>query len=155
MLIARVVRIGPGNTAFQIIERRWSSWRGRAVEPLVREALELAAATGRLPWPQTTAVGGWWNRRFDPEVDLVGADRSPVAGRIDFAGSVKWLTSPVDRHDVATLTASAPAVPGFEPGRSGLAVVSLSGRAADVDAARVDLWWTADDVLDAFHDEPS
>ena len=150
-----LIRRGRPETAFQIIERRWSSWRGRAVEPLVREALELAAATGRLPWPQTTAVGGWWNRRFDPEVDLVGADRSPVAGRIDFAGSVKWLTSPVDRHDVATLTASAPAVPGFEPGRSGLAVVSLSGRAADVDAARVDLWWTADDVLDAFHDEPS
>jgi hypothetical protein len=32
--------------------------------------------SGALLWPQVDAVGGWWNRRFDPEVDLGGADRS-------------------------------------------------------------------------------
>jgi hypothetical protein len=43
-----------------LINRRWASWRGRAAEPIIREALSLAAAD--LPWPEATAVGGWWNR---------------------------------------------------------------------------------------------
>jgi alpha-1,2-mannosyltransferase len=37
------------------------------------------------PRPEAEAVAGWWNRRFDPEVDLVGADRSPVASHVYFA----------------------------------------------------------------------
>jgi hypothetical protein len=41
------------------------------------------------------AVGGWWNRQFDPEIDLVGADRSPVASRICFVGSVKVAGQPL------------------------------------------------------------
>ncbi|MFE2943507.1 DUF234 domain-containing protein [Streptomyces sp. NPDC059255] len=80
--------------AFRMVRRRWTAWRGRAVEPLIRESLELAAATGELPWPEAEAVGSWWNRQFSPEVDLVGADRAPVAGTLYFAGSVKWLTGP-------------------------------------------------------------
>ena len=27
-------------------------------------------------WPDAEAVGGWWNRRFDPEMELVGAWRA-------------------------------------------------------------------------------
>ncbi|QSB16118.1 hypothetical protein JQS43_07385 [Natronosporangium hydrolyticum] len=72
--LARRGRPGP---AYQLIERRWSAWRGRAVEPLIRDALELALADGALPSPTAAIVGGWWNRRFAPEVDLVGADRAP------------------------------------------------------------------------------
>ena len=80
------VRRGRPDAAFAVVERRWSSWRGRAVEPLIRQSLHLAAADGGLPWPEVEAVGGWWNRRFDTEVDLVGADRAPVAGRLWFVG---------------------------------------------------------------------
>jgi AAA+ ATPase superfamily predicted ATPase len=142
-------RRGRPDAAFEVVERRWSSWRGRAVEPVVREALELAALSGRLPWPECAVVGGWWNRRFDPEVDLVGADRSPVARRIDFVGSVKWLNTPVDRHDLASLHRGAAALPGVEAGRTGSVVVSLGGRAPDVDVSAADVWWTADDVVEA------
>jgi hypothetical protein len=137
-------RRGRCEAAFRLIERRWTTWRGRAVEPLVRAALEAAA--GELPWPDVEVVGGWWNRRFDPELDLVGADRSPVAGRIGFAGTVKWLASPVDSHDLARLRTSAAQVPGF---RSGLAVVSLSGVARRLDLDGVDLVWGAADVVTA------
>ncbi len=143
-------RRGRPDAAFALVERRWASWRGRAVEPLVREALELAAASGHLPWAEVDAVGGWWNRRFDPELDLVGADRVPVARCIDFVGSIKWLSSPVDRHDVAALHVAAPAVPGFEEGRTGTVLVSLRGRPSDLDADVVTLWWTPQDVVDAF-----
>lgn len=50
-----LVRRGQSGAAFQLVERRWNSWRGRAVEPLVRHALELAGLSGRLPWPPAEA----------------------------------------------------------------------------------------------------
>jgi len=146
-------RRGRPEAAYRVVERRWAAWRGRSVEPLVREALELAAVNGDFPWPDTEAVGGWWNRRFSPEIDLVGADRAPVAGTVFFAGSVKWLGSPFDRHDLAALTRGAAEIPGFEPGPARLAVVSLSGTADAVTADdAVGLVWGARDVVDAWRD---
>jgi uncharacterized protein len=143
-------RRGRPEGGFRLVERRWAAWRGRAVEPLVRESLELAASSGGLPWPEAEAVGGWWNRQFDPEVDLVGVDRAPVAGRVFFAGSVKWMAGPFDHHDLGDLAVSSTAVPGFVPGSSGLAVVSLSGTARGLDTRAVDLVWGPDDVLGAW-----
>ncbi|GHJ45223.1 hypothetical protein Cs7R123_25650 [Catellatospora sp. TT07R-123] len=142
-------RRGRPQAAYTVVKRRWASWRGRAVEPLVRQALELAALGGELPWPGAEAVGGWWNRQFDPEVDLVGADRAPVAQRIWFAGSVKWLNTPFDGHDLAELVRGAARIPGFEPGVSGLAAVSLSGVAPDA-ASRLGLVWGPEQVLAAW-----
>jgi uncharacterized protein len=143
-------RRGRTGAAFELVQRRWTSWRGRAVEPLVRSALELACADGSLPFPDVGAVGGWWNRRFDPEVDIVGADRGPIARRIDFAGSVKWLATPFDRHDLAALARSAGAVPGYEAGRTASVVVSMSGAVAGLGPGAVDVLWTADDVVAAW-----
>lgn len=136
-------RRGRPEAGFRLIERRWTSWRGRAVEPLVRQALELAD----LPWPDAGAVGGWWNRRFDPEIDLVGADRAPVANRIQFAGSIKWLNGPFDDRDLATLRRAATAVPGLDPATADLVVVSLSGTDMTGDVA---LSWGPDDVIAAW-----
>jgi uncharacterized protein len=137
-------RRGRCAAAFRLFERRWTTWRGRAVEPLVRTALELAATAGDLPWPDVEVVGGWWNRQFDPEVDLVGADRAPVARRLGFAGSVKWLGTPVDNRDLTTLRLAATQIPGF---RGGLAVVSMSGLAPRLDLDGVDLVWDAADLV--------
>ncbi len=92
---------------------------------MIRQALLLSASD--LPWPAATAVGAWWNRAFQPEIDLVGADRGPVAREIYYAGSVKWLDRPFDGHDYARLQRDAIAVPGFEPGRTGLVAVSRAG----------------------------
>lgn len=143
-------RRGRAEAAFGVIERRWPAWRGRAVEPVARQALELAAADGDLPWPGIESVGGWWNRQFDPEVDLVGADRAPVARHVIFAGSVKWLASPFDQHDLADLARSAPQVPGFAPGRTGLAVVSLSGLGRGMSAGDADLVWGPGQLVGAW-----
>ncbi|CAG6392685.1 DUF234 domain-containing protein [Streptomyces cocklensis] len=141
-------RRGRPDSAFDVVLRRWPAWRGRAVEPLVRESLEPAAIAGDLPWADTEAVGGWWNRRFDPEVDLVGADRPPVAGSVHFAGSIKWPDSAFDAHDLAALTRAAPQIPGFVPGTSGLVVASRSGVALPPGA--VDVVWSPADVLAAW-----
>ncbi|WP_250290465.1 ATP-binding protein [Frankia sp. CiP1_Cm_nod1] len=143
-------RRGRPEAAFRLVQRRWSAWRGKAVEPLVRQSLELAATAGLLPWPDVEAVGGWWNRRFDPEVDLVGADRSPVAKRIHFAGSIKWLASPFDDHDLAELTRSAAEIPGFTPGDTGLIIVSRSGTSPRLDPARANLVQDPSDLLSAW-----
>ena len=145
-----LIRRGRQDAAFRLIQRRWTTWRGRAVEPLIRESLELGSAAGMTPWPAAEAVGGWWNRQFDPEIDIVGADRTGVAGQIFFVGAIKWLESPFDRHDVAHLAHSAAAVPGYVPGDTGLAVVSLSGRARSLEAGAVQLEWGPAEVLAAW-----
>ncbi|KPI13569.1 hypothetical protein OK006_11002 [Actinobacteria bacterium OK006] len=93
-------------------------------------------------------VGGWWHRRFSPEIDLVGADRGPVAGTSHFAGSVKWLGKPFDRHDLTALAQGAAKVPGFTPGTSGLAVVSLS--ATPLPEGEIELVWGPRDVVAAW-----
>jgi hypothetical protein len=141
-------RRGRPDTGYALLQNRWSSWRGRAVEPLIRSSLEQAALTGELPWTNTQVVGGWWNRRFDPEIDLIGADRAPVASRIDFCGSLKWLNSPFDGHDLRRLQDGARQVPGFDATHTGLLVVTRSG--ADLPAGAVDVVWGPGDVVAAW-----
>ena len=142
-----LIRRGRPAPARALLHRRWASWRGRAVEPMIREALSLSA--GDLPWPQATAVGGWWNRAFDPEIDLIGADAAPVARTIYYAGSVKWLDRPFDEHDLAALRRGATAVPGFEPWRTDLVAVSRAGILDSV-SGQVALSWGPSDVVAAF-----
>jgi hypothetical protein len=139
-----------GAAAYRVVTRRWTSWRGRAVEPVIRESLDRARTHENFCWPDTEVVGGWWNRQFNPEVDLVGADRSPVAGRVTFVGSIKWLDSPFDAHDLSDLHVSAAQVPGFVAGRTGLVTVSRSGTAFELNSAGVGLHWSPDDVLGAW-----
>jgi AAA+ ATPase superfamily predicted ATPase len=142
-------RRGRPEAAFKLVQRRWKAWRGRAVEPLVREALELAVIAGGLPWP-AQAVGGWWNRQFNPEIDIIGADRAPVAQTIFFAGSIKWLGGPFDGRDLADLANGVVAVPGFEPGHAGLVIVSLGGVSPELDIGKSDVVWGPSDVLSAW-----
>ncbi|THV42414.1 ATP-binding protein [Glycomyces buryatensis] len=147
-----LVERGHADQAFRLVQRRWDAWRGRAVEPLVRESLQIAGATGDLPWDGVETVGGWWNRQFDPELDLVGADRAPVAGRVFFVGSVKWLNRPFDRHDRDALLRVAPQVPGYDPDTTGLVVASRSGLDRRIDSEGIDLVWTPEELLSAWGD---
>jgi uncharacterized protein len=140
-------RRGRAAAAGTLISRRWASWRGRAVEPVIRAALSLAAVD--LRWPEATAVGGWWNRAFDPEIDLIGADRAPVATRICYAGSVRWLDHPFGSGDLAALERGAAQVPGFDRGESALIGVSRTGF-SEAAAASLALTWLPEDVVGAF-----
>lgn len=93
---------GRGDLTVARIRRGWTSWRGRAVEPVVRDALARLLPDGVLP--AAGAVGGYWTRANDVEIDIVGADRGPVARTLLFVGSVKWLDQDVfDNRDLAKL----------------------------------------------------
>ena len=93
---------GRGDLTLDRIRRGWTSWRGRAVEPLVREALLLLLPDGQLPGVGT--IGGYWTRSNNVEIDLVGADRGPVAKELTFLGSIKWLDrATFDAHDLSSL----------------------------------------------------
>ncbi len=142
-------RRGRPDAAFRLVQRRWQAWRGRAVEPLIRDALLLAGSAGRLPWSEVDAVGGWWNRQFNPEIDLVGADRAPVARELSFVGSVKWQESAFDPRHLADLRRDAPAVPGFTAGKTALIAVSAVGYTGDVTPG-LDLTWGAADIVSAW-----
>lgn len=105
------VERGRGDLVVDSIRRSWTSWRGRAIEPVIREAL-WRIADDRLP-PDTNVVGGYWTRTNDPEIDLVGADRSPVAGKITMVGSIKWLENKAfDARDLARLVSHRSQLPG-------------------------------------------
>lgn len=77
--------------------------------------------------PQVPAVGGYWTRTDDPEIDLVVAARSPGATRILAVGSVPWLEkAPFDARDLARLIVHRSLLPGASD-TTPLIAVSRSG----------------------------
>jgi AAA+ ATPase superfamily predicted ATPase len=91
-----------GDITLGRIRSGWGSYRGRAIEPLVREALARLLPDDQLP--AAPVVGSYWTRTNEVEIDLVGADRSPVATGLVFVGSIKWQDhAAFDRHDEAAL----------------------------------------------------
>jgi AAA+ ATPase superfamily predicted ATPase len=140
-----LVERGRADLVLKRIERSWTAWRGRAVEPVIRESLLRLLPNDR--WPETEAIGGWWNRRNNPEIDLVGADREPVARGIHFLGSVKWLENqPFGRREYDTLVRDMLAVPGADP-TTPLVAVSRCGVA---DGLPLAAHWGPDDLLHAW-----
>lgn len=131
------------------IEEGWSAWRGRAVEPLVREALARLLPDDR--WPEVGAVGAWWPRTNTPELDLVGADRGPVADRVLFVGSTKWHEHrPFADADLAALRRDAAAVPGASA-TTPLVAVSRTGFATGtIGAGSLAQGWTPEQLLQAW-----
>ncbi|SCK13676.1 protein of unknown function [Streptomyces sp. WMMB 714] len=133
---------GRGDLTLARIRENWTSWRGRAVEPLVREALARTLPDDELP--AAPAVGGYWTRTNDVELDIVGADRAPIAKELLFVGSIKWLErSPFDRHDLAALHRHRAALTG-EP--VPVVAVSRSG----VDCPGLDATYGPGDLLTAW-----
>ncbi|MFC6009722.1 ATP-binding protein [Nocardia lasii] len=136
-----------GDLTVDRIRRGWTSWRGRAVEPLIRDSLaRLLPAEGI---PSVPAIGGYWTRTNDVEIDIVGADREPVAKELAFLGSIKWLeNSPFDSHDLTALQnhrfrLTADPVPLIAISRSGITTPHL-------DAA-----FTPNDLLSAWQPRSS
>lgn len=140
-----LIERGRGDLALERIERAWPAWRGRAVEPIIRESLLRLLPDDE--WTETEAVGGWWNRQNNPEIDLVGADREPVAAAVHFVGSVKWLESqPFGRREYDTLVRDMLAVPGTAADTPLVAV----SRCGVTDGLPLAAHWGPDDLVRAW-----
>ena len=85
--LQELIRRGRSAQARTVLHRRWASWRGRAVEPMIREALSLSA--GDLPWPQASAVGGWWNRE-PGRTALIAVSRAGVLDSVSGQVALSW-----------------------------------------------------------------
>lgn len=127
-----------GDLVIERIRRSWTSWRGRAIEPLIRESLARVLPVGTVPYARY--IGGYWTRKNDVEIDIVGAEAAPVAKELLFLGSVKWLeSSKFDRRDLTALqnhraAVTDQAVPLIAVSRSGFDCEGLDARfdAADL-----------------------
>jgi uncharacterized protein len=120
-----------GALLLERFEQGWPSFRGRAVEPLVRESLERALPDADA-FGDARYVGAYWNRAGTVEVDLVGGDARPVAKRVEFVGSVKWRQRhPFGRVDGLELAAARERVPGAGPDTR---LVGVSAQGFDDDA---------------------
>jgi hypothetical protein len=122
---------GRGDLIAARVRASWTAWRGNAIEPMIRESIRRLS--DQLPGsPQV--IGSYWTRTNDPQVDLIGADREPVARQIAFVGSIKWRDShPFDERDLADLITHRSQVPGADDStpllavsRSGMRVSSLT-----------------------------
>jgi hypothetical protein len=139
----RNIEIGRPDLAVEAFRRSWASWRGKAIEPIVREAvLRLAVPDRAGALTGIESVNAWWERSGTHEFDLVGAghDGLPLA-----VGSVKWReASPFGERDLAKLAIARSVVPHAE--RAALIAVSPRGVAPGVD---VNLVLDAADLLAA------
>lgn len=127
---------GRGDRVLARIKTSWTSWRGRAVEPVLRESLErlgpalLHQPVGHLR--TAPVVGAFWTRTNDPEIDVVLADREPLAQQVLGVGSIKWLEhAPFGVEDLGRLLQHRSQLPGATA-ETPLLVLSRSGCDVDV-----------------------
>lgn len=143
-----LVERGRGDIVLLTIERSWGTWRGRAVEPVIRDALLRIAPD--LGYPETAAVGGWWNRQHNPEIDIVAKSDARNAA-ISFAGSIKWHeTRGFGRREYADLVRDVRYIPGADD-QTPLLAVTRTGTADDKVPIRC---LGPDDVVGAWPREP-
>jgi AAA+ ATPase superfamily predicted ATPase len=99
-----------GDIVLERIMKAWSTYRGRAIEPIVRASIERLLPDER--FGQANFVSAYWTRTNDPEVDLVGHDDDRRPQSATFVGSIKWRdTAPFSREDGAALASVRTRVP--------------------------------------------
>lgn len=130
---------GRGDLLVERVERDWATYRGVAVEPLVRDSIErlllepsYAEALGG-----ARVVGSYWTRNNSVQVDLVGgADSDP--DEIAFIGSIEWRENATfGREDASRLVSQRGSVPGAS--RARLVGVSRRGFAKGTEMLDVKL----------------
>lgn len=104
---------GRGDRVAARIRGSWIDYRGKAIEPVVQEALRRPSPDPRLN--EATTIGGYWTRSNNPEVDLVGKSEGRAAN-ITFVGTVKWhARRALGDGEVDALLTDASKIPGVDP----------------------------------------
>jgi hypothetical protein len=139
---------GRGRVVAKAILADWPAYRGKAIEALIREAVDEILPDSR--FGPAVAVGGFWTTDHQIEIDLVGADRrEPPAKRIDFIGSIKWRENkPLGFADLNGLTQKGASIRGV-----GSATKTVGVTRSGVDAraaAAFDVILEPDEILAAW-----
>lgn len=140
---------GLGSSLAPRVADEFLTYRGTAVEPIVREAIERLSIGGDRTFEGAKAVGAYWTRNNQVQVDLVGAEReTPPVERVRFVGSIKWRDmARFNGKDASSLEAAAALVPGVNEATRWLAVSRMGfDRRIAAPLRRVD----ATEVLEAF-----
>lgn len=99
-----------GDVVLQRIIDAWPTFRGHAIEPIVRASIEQMLPDER--FGKASFVTSWWTRSHDAEIDLVGTDEKSRPTSVSFVGSIKWREKArFSRQDAAALAALRPKVP--------------------------------------------
>ena len=139
----RNIEVGRSDLALESFRVSWPVWRGKAIEPIVREAVLRLAPQLPAPYASIESVGGWWDRTGAHEYDLlgIGATGAPVA-----IGSIKWRErSPFGPRDLAELADGRSVIP--QAGAASLIAIAPQGTKPGL---RVDLALNAEDLLGAW-----
>jgi len=126
------VERGRGELVVEEVRRFWTDYRGKAMESLVRDAIERLLPDER--FGAARYVGGYWTRTNDVEVDLVGAEPKAKPKRIEFVGSIKWRErAPFDGRDLARLVSQSQKIPGVDAATLTVGVSRSGFEAEDLD----------------------
>lgn len=127
--VANISR-GRGDLAAAAFDQGWETWRGKAIEPIVRDALFRLAPNVGLD--SVTEVGAWWDRKNTVEVDIAATDKKGIVA----LGSIKWRArKQFGKGDLDALLGAQAVVPHATDAR--LLVVSPAGVASGVVADAV------------------
>lgn len=108
---ADTIERGRGDLVLADVRAGWPTFLGKAIEPIVAEALERMLPDKRLG--ASRYVSSFWNRTHTAEVDLVGGDKLPSAREIGFVGEIKWRQQGAfTRADASSLIERRSFVPG-------------------------------------------
>lgn len=139
------VQRGRGDVVLARIKRSWPDYQGRAIEPVVRRAIERLLPDER--FGDALFVGGYWNRDSSIEVDLVGGSDPERADPVEFVGSIKWRgRASFDRSDMAALMTHRGSVPGSTPDTRAVGV-----SATGFTATGLDVTLDATDIVAAYN----
>lgn len=144
-----LIERGRGALLVEEFREAWPAFRGRSIEPVVRDSIErLLPDAGR--FGSARHIGAYWNRTGSIEVDLIGGDARPVAERVAFVGSVKWRQRRNFSHrDALALASHRPRVPGAD---EGTLLVGVSSRGFDP-AIPLDVRLSPRDLVDAWRQD--
>jgi len=131
-----------GDIAVAAFDTSWASWRGRAIEPHVNEALtRLGAAHPDLAGVHQATT--WWTRDNSLEVDIVARTAEDIAA----VGTIKWRPrGGVSRTEMAELAKARNVIP--HAGAARLIAVCPSGLAP---GASADIVLRPEDLLAAWN----
>lgn len=132
---------GRADLAIARFDASWPTWRGKAIEPVVHDALtRLAATDPRLGGADT--VSAWWNRDNSVEVDVVARRDERVVA----VGTIKWRATSVTPADLAALADARAAIPGA----AGAPLLAITATSPTINT-QADAVITPDDLLAAWN----